>query len=217
MPVKVIIADDHPFSRKGIIAGLKDHENIEIVYEAKDGAEVMDWLRSNKAVDILILDLNMPRMSGYEVLEKIKELSYPVRTIVISMEWPDRIIKRIIGLGAHGYICKTDNPEEMYKAIEGVMQTGSYFSQTTNAALINTIFHKNSTPASDQEKIQFTTREIKIIDCIMREMTNEDIAKEIHLGVRTIEGIRSDLIQRVGAKNTVGLILYAQKYIIPVA
>ena len=154
MPIKVIIADDHPFSRKGIVAGLKDHENIEIVYEAKDGEEVMNWLMSNKDVDILILDLNMPRMSGYEVLQNIKELAYPVRTIVISMEWPDRIIKRIIGLGAHGYICKTDNPEEMYKAIEGVMHNGSYFSITASIALINTILDIDPIPASQNKRIQ---------------------------------------------------------------
>jgi DNA-binding NarL/FixJ family response regulator len=213
MPMKVMIADDHPFYRMGIAAGLKDHENIEIVYAAEDGVEVIDWLRADKPVDLLILDLNMPRMSGYDVLEKIKEHSYPVKTIVISMEAPDKIIKKIIEMGAHGYVNKTDEPEEMYKAIQGVMNNGSYFTKSAHAVLINSILHKNTTPAFNEEKILFTPREIKIIDCISREMTNDEIAKELYISVRTVEGIRSELIQRVGAKNAIGLVLFAQKSI----
>jgi len=210
-PIRVMIADDHPYFLMGIRNGLRKYEHIEIAYEAKNGAEALDLLHADPAVDILVLDLAMPKLDGYDVLKEIREKQHPVRTIVMTMQRPEEVIHRVTELGACGCVCKDDEPDEIYKAIEGVMKDGSYFSQYSNTALINALLHKKP-PAPQQPKIEFTTQEIKIINCLRKEMTNREIARTLHLSIRSVERIRSELIHRVGAKNVIGLIQYAEKY-----
>jgi len=101
-PIRVMIADDHPYFLMGIRNGLRKYEHIEIAYEAKNGAEALDLLHADPAVDILVLDLAMPKLDGYDVLKEIREKQHPVRTIVMTMQRPEEVIHRVKELGACG-------------------------------------------------------------------------------------------------------------------
>lgn len=212
MQVKVLVADDHPLFRKGLVNSLNQYQDIEVVYEAKNGMEVIDWLKTNNGIDVILLDINMPKMSGLEVLKEIKLHSYHVKAIIISMHPPEAFICEVIEAGASGYLSKEENPEEIYNAIQSVVNNGFYFSEYTDRTLLNELFDKGLIPfIFPNTVLEFSYRELTIIKLISQEMTNEEIAKELHLGVRTVEGIRQELIHKVGARNAVGLILYAQK------
>jgi DNA-binding NarL/FixJ family response regulator len=212
MLIYVLIADDHPILRKGIVAELKVYEDIKIVHEVQNGREVMDYISSGAHIDVLLLDLDMPKMSGMEVLAELKKLSKPINTIILSMHKDDDTIRRVIEAGAHGYICKEEGPEEIYRAIKSTMAQGFYFGDVSNKAMLHNLLHKDHAPLPlPDSKTDFTDRELKVIRYLSQEMTNEEIAKEMYLSIRTVEGIRQQLIQKAGVKNAIGLVLYAQK------
>jgi DNA-binding NarL/FixJ family response regulator len=196
MAIKVMIADDHPFFRRGIREDLAAHRDVEIVYEVGNGAEAIALLEKDRTLDILLLDLAMPVLSGYEVLEEVRRMSHPVRTIVVTMHRPEEVIHRITALGAHGCVPKENETGDLYQAIHEVAGGGSYFGRSADTA-----------PAV---AMRFKPHEISIIKCLDREMTNQQIADELHVGLRTVERTRSELIHRAGAKNAHGLVLYAR-------
>lgn len=210
MPIKVIVADDHPLFRKGIVSSIRKHKDIEIAFEAKNGKEVVEYLQSDSTADTLLLDLNMPLMSGMDVLDEIKRMSHPVKTIIISMGKEEEIIQKAVEAGACGYVSKEDDDSELYTAIDSVMRNGFYFSEMTNKAMLSYMLHRKQKPDPFTE-VHLSQRELKVIKYLSLEMTNEEIAKEMYCSIRTIEGIRQELIHKVGVRNAIGLILYAQK------
>jgi DNA-binding NarL/FixJ family response regulator len=211
MQIRILVADDHPFFRKGIISSLKHFDDITIVQECQNGAEVIDWIESNSNVDLLLLDFDMPKMSGIDVLQDIRSKKYPLKTIIISMHSADEIIHDIIAAGAHGYVSKDAEPEEMYNAITKVFAGEIYFNDSTNKALMNSLFIKSQISHVPVSKITFSDRELTLIKYLSQEMSNEEIAANLNLSVRTVEGIRHTLIHRTGVKTSIGLVLLVQK------
>jgi DNA-binding NarL/FixJ family response regulator len=211
MQIKVIVADDHPFFRRGIISGLKQYEDITVIYEAQNGVEVITYLESNKDVDILLMDMHMPKMSGLDALQDLREKANAIKTIIISMHRPEEILQDIIEAGADGYVCKDVEPEEMYKAIISVVNEGVYFSDPSNKAMVSSMVHKGKKLFLSGPEIEFSERELTILKQIAEGGNNEEIAANLRLGIRTIEGIRQDLVHRVGVRNSIGLILYAER------
>lgn len=209
MAINIIIADDHPYFRKGISSELKNHEEISIRYEAQNGLEVIEWLSENQA-DILLLDLFMPKMSGYEVMEELRRRQHSILVIVMSMQKVDEIIDEIVAKGAKGYICKDDDSLPAYAAIKDVYYGGTYYTDHANKALLKKML--NNSKNIRQNELHFDTREIQIIKMLSEEYSNQEISERLYLGVRTIEGIRQSLMKKTGAKNIIGVVMYAQKH-----
>lgn len=209
MSISIIVADDHHLMRRGLIAELSKYEDISIQGEAADGDKVMSILRAGPPA-VLLLDLSMPRVSGMEVLQQIREESIDVRTVIVSMHDEENAIIECIEAGAHGFISKEEEPGEVYTAIKSVMQNGFYFNEKTNKVMLNKLLKKKHiSPVFPKMNIEFSERELQFIKALSREMTTAEIAREMHYSPRTVEGIRQDLIHRVGVRNAIGLILYA--------
>ncbi len=206
--VDIVIADDHKLFRKGIYALLSDFEFINEQYEAGDGEALLVLLKGlEKKPDLILLDLQMPRMDGIKANSIIRELFPEIKVIILTMEDDAQIILHMIREGVNGYLMKSAEPEELEKAILHVMHKDYYFPDDISMLIIDNMRSgKNSTIAGSHG---LTTRELQTLKLICKEYTAAEIANELNLSVRTVEGYRSQLLEKTGSKNIAGLVVYA--------
>jgi|GEM_PF-6276954 len=206
MPIRVIIADDDKFFRIGLKTELSRYEDIEIAGEAINGDELFTILASCPA-DICLLDLHMPKVSGMEVLDLIRCEKIKPNALVISADDEEKNIIRALTAGAKGYFVKGCDIDamEIYNAISIISSGKFYFNELSASTLLTT----QKQPGDVRQNITFSSIELDIIRYISQEMTATQIAEITHYKPRSIENIRQELIQRVGARSAVGLVIYA--------
>lgn len=209
MKTKIVIADDHKMFRAGLASIISGLENVEIVAEAENGAEALRLAKEHMP-DILLLDINMPFLNGFEVLAEIEKQELAIKTIIISMHDDDEHIVQALSAGAQGYLCKTAEPEEVQKAIDELAKGNVYFNERTNSAMLNSLMYKKKAAAVVNHE-SLSEKEMKILQLLAEGMSNEEIASTIFASTRTIENIRYGLMKKVGVNNGLGLIVYAIK------
>ena len=203
--IKIIIADDHSIFMEGISA-LISSDKILIIANCKNGQEVLDTLKNTKA-DLVISDINMPVMDGITLTKKLKKLYPEIKIIILSMYEEKYIIKKAIAAGADGYMSKNLGKEEILTVIERCMKGEKYISKST------TKFKQQITKITNTKltNIPLTNRENQILQLIMKEMANGDIALRLDISKRTVETHKKNMMLKLGVKNTVGLIKIALK------
>jgi DNA-binding NarL/FixJ family response regulator len=209
--IKYAIADDHKNFRRGIIAALADTPELKLVLEAENGKELLNGLPKTKP-DVILLDLKMPEMDGIETTTQIRKTNEDVKIIIISMYDDDKYVVHLMEIGANGYLLKNAEPEEIKTAIFTAFENGYYFSEFVNKALLKKIVHKSQIKPVFNKDVELTSREIEVLKLICQEQTANEIANLIFLSPRTIEGIRTKLLEKIGVKNTAGLVMYAVKH-----
>jgi DNA-binding NarL/FixJ family response regulator len=211
MQATIVVADDHQIFRRGIMALLETSESIKIIGEACDGKDALRLIAENPP-NLLLLDLQMPYMDGFEVLKTLQEQKSPVRTIVLTMHNEEKDIIRAIEYGAKGFLSKNIGLDEILKALQMVADTGFYFNEHTNHALLNRVVnHKRLAGGFNGDKVFFSNKELSVLQLLSEELTNEEIGKRLFTSPRTVEGMRHEMIKKVGAKNIIGLFKYAYK------
>lgn len=212
--IKVHIADDHHILIDGIKAVLSSEDNIEVVGYSINGAEVLNWFKDNQA-DVLILDINMPKIDGIEVLQYFMKNDFKHKIIVLSSYDDAKLIKEVLKIGASGFLAKKCAAENIVEAINTVDSGKQYFSKSIQERLLATFIHKevkNETPSQDGTFFSnLTPREIEVLRLIARQNNSKEISKLLHISVNTVETHRKNLIQKLGVKNVVGLAIYAVK------
>lgn len=209
--IKVAIADDHKLFRKGLIAILNTYAEIDDVTEAENGQNLLDEIET-KAPDVIFLDLNMPVLNGWDVLKKLQEKKSTSRVIILSMYEEERLIVNAIKNGAVGFLSKNAEPDEIMMAIHSVMESGYYFNDKTNKAMLKKMMAQNTiNPIFPMAPVELTEREENVLHLISEEFSNVEIAEKLFLGVRTVEAVRHKLMEKFGAKNSVGLVVSAAK------
>ena len=209
--INVIITDDHKLFRKGIIALLEDFDFIGEIWEASNGAELIDLLAKIKTPpDVILLDLRMPVMDGVETHKKISKLYPEIKVIILTMEDDEQFILHLISEGVNGYLLKNADPDEMEKAILNVVEKGYYFSENISTLVLQSLKRMEKTDAIFNP--DFTERELLVLELICREYSNSEIAEEMNISIRTAEGYRQKLLDKSGAKNIAGLVVLALKY-----
>jgi two-component system response regulator DegU len=212
MQISVIVADDHTLFRKGLISLLSSSGDIVVTGEASNGNELLECISSKKA-DVILLDISMPGMDGYEVLQDLAKQNHAIRSIVISMHDGEPFIIRAIEAGACGFLSKDSHPDEIIHAIKDVVTGGFHFSERTNQAMIHRLAKKaHSIRNLPAEQVTFSDRETSILTLLCQGETSESIGKKLFISPRTVDGIRSKMIQKAGVKNVIGLCAYAIKY-----
>lgn len=210
--VQILIADDHDLIRKGIRALLEKQPDFEIVAEAKDGEEAFTQTLAHKP-DILILDINMPKSSGIEVLQRLAEISSQTEIIILSLYSDESLLKRAVINGAKGYVLKNSAAEDLIAAIRMVAQHRTFFSQEL-LPLINWdawMWEDQSTDwESNSQKL--SAREIEICQYIARSYTNQSIAQVLGISVKTVEKHRANLMAKLGAHDIASLIKLAIRH-----
>jgi DNA-binding NarL/FixJ family response regulator len=208
--IKVSIADDHKIFRDGIRMALKDRDFLKILWEAEDGKDLMHKLRL-KQPDVLLMDIRMPEMDGINAIGLIRKEYEHIKIIVLTMYDDQEMITKMMEMGANAYLTKTTDPDEIYQAILTCMNDDFYFNDLVNKAVLLKLQHKKNVRQFYPNPIKFSEKEIKILKCIADDKTTEEISKEVFLSPRTIETIRQNMKQKVGAKTIAGLVMYAMR------
>lgn len=208
--IKIAIADDYKIFRDGLKVGLSADENLEIILEADNGEDLLQGLEENKP-DVILMDLKMPIMDGMEATKEIKKKNIQVKVLIVTMYDDEKFIIHLMENGANGYLLKNAEPEEIRKAIYAVHENGYYFNDLVNKALLKKLVIKQNLKPSFNQDVEFTERELEVLKLICEEKTAAEIAKDIFLSPRSVEGIRQRLIEKVGVRNTAGLVMFAVK------
>ncbi len=208
--IKVVIADDHKIIRVGLRGLLEREEDIMVIGEAENSEEVLKVLESNPA-EVVLMDIDLGETDGVTTTRKIKELYPSIHVLGLTMhEEADYIIK-MLEAGASGYLLKNAGREELLTAIHTVAKGDSYFSQKVSATLLQAITRQKEN-ASQKKHTASTTlsdREIEVLRLIAQEYSNGEIAEKLFISIRTVDTHRRNLLEKVQAKNTVGLVKYA--------
>ncbi len=206
--ITIAIADDHKLFRSGIAAFLKNIDEVELIYEAEDGKELVDKVKMQQP-EIILMDLNMPVMNGTEAIRKIKDLYPDVKIIALTMYDNEKMITNVLEIGASGYLLKDVEPEELKNAIFSTHETGYYFNDFVNSTLLKQLLRNKKLDPKFKKSFELSDREIEVLKLICKELTNAEIAELLSLSPRTVDGHRQRLLEKTGAKNTAGLVMYA--------
>jgi DNA-binding NarL/FixJ family response regulator len=205
--IRVLIADDHKIFRDGIISILEREKDMEVVGEASNGLEVLESI-SKTTVDVLVLDIDMGKPNGIEITGTIKR-DYPdTRILVLTMMGLRDFIIHALEAGATGFLLKNAGKDEVLTAIRSVAKGDSYFSREVSAILIEHL----SKPRTSRHRIAdipLSAREIEVLKLIAQEYSNPEIARELFISIRTVDTHRRNLLEKLGVKNTAGLVKYA--------
>ncbi len=208
--IKVSIADDHKIFRDGIKMALKDRDYLKILWEAEDGRDLMHKLKL-KQPDVLLMDIRMPEIDGVNAIGLLRKEYEDIKIIVLTMYDDQEMITKMMEMGANAYLTKTTDPDEIYQAIITCMNDDFYFNDLVNKAVLLKLQHKKAVKQFYPNPVKFSEKELKILKCIAEDKTTEEISKEVFLSPRTIETIRQNMKQKVGAKTIAGLVMYAMR------
>jgi DNA-binding NarL/FixJ family response regulator len=203
--IRILVADDHPVVRKGLQACLAKQDRLKLVGEAADGDEALLKARE-LAPDVVLMDINMPRMNGLAVTELLRKECPSVKVLVLTIHNNREYIFRIIQAGAHGYISKESPPEDLMKAIESVHEGEPFFSAEIARAALNQIV---TSGGKKEPFTQLTDREREVLILIAEGQSNKEIASKLGIGVRTIETHRERIMRRLDIHSVAGLTKFA--------
>lgn len=209
--IRIAVVDDHSLFRKGMISILEQVSDFEVVMEATNGLEFLHKL-PNIPVDVVLMDLQMPQLDGTKATEIIREKFPHIKVIILSMHDEDKYILHLMEIGANGYLLKDNDPEEVEKAIRKVLETDIYFSDFVSKVMLRKMTRKNQQENKIfNYKTDLSDREKEVLKHICEGLTTTEIGDILSLSPRTVEGHRLRMIEKLGVKNTAGLVAFAIK------
>ena len=209
--IKIAQVDDEALFLEGISLLLSNVEHIKVIKTANNGLEFLNALEKTSESDfpdIALVDIQMKPMDGFELTETLKDKYPALKIIILSSHYKSNVLGHMIKLGISAFIPKNSNKELLITAIESVNNSGVYFTQT-DQEMLKQYMDSKSRKLSLRVNGKLSNREIGIVKLICLEHTNQEIADELFLSKRTVEGHRQKLLDKVGAKNTAGLVVYA--------
>src|ERR1700748_1447796 len=205
----VAVADDHVLLRKGLVSLIQSFDGYDVLFEADNGKDFINKLNKKQLPEVVLMDINMPDMDGYETTLWIKE-NYPdIKVLSLSMYDDEKSIIRMLKCGAKGYILKDIDPSEFKKALDELVKKGFYSSEIVSGKLIQAINSFDEPAKKTKSFPMLNEREIEFLKLVCTEMTYREIADKLFLSVRTIDGYRNDLFEKLNVKTRVGLVMYA--------
>lgn len=212
--IRLVIADDQVLFRKGLAALIEKEDDLELMAEADNGQELLDKMRPMPvAPDVAIVDMHMPVMNGVELNDILHQEFPEVKVVILSVYDQERFISKMIEAGASGYLIKNTEVEELLTAVRKVHDAGFYFNQASLAAMKNAWQYRNQNIRNlSRIPIDLTDREREVLRLICKEYTNNEMADNLNISVRTVEGHRNNLLAKTGCKNTAGLVVFAIRY-----
>lgn len=197
--INLIVADDHQLFRDGLTALLNKHPFLNVLATVEDGLELIKVLKQGTLPDIILLDLSMPNMNGFDVLKTIRKKYTTVKAIAISMHDDGNYIAKCAEYGAFGYLLKNTDEDEVIDAIKQVHNGSKYYNQDLSKKMIDSMAEVRSVK-------NLTKKETEILDFLSSGLTTKEIASKLYISTRTVETHRSNMLKKLEVKNTVELI-----------
>jgi two-component system invasion response regulator UvrY len=205
----IVLVDDHVLLRNGLAGLIRSFGQYDILFEAGSGKDLIRQLKNFRRPEIILLDINMPEMDGYETACWLKR-NYPEsKVLALSMYDTDSAIVRMLKNGAKGYILKDIDPAELKLALESVIDKGYYYSDLVTGKLIHTISHIDEPEHRVHHLLTLNQRELEFMKLVCTEWTYKEIADRMYLSPRTIDGYRDALFEKLNVRTRVGLAMYA--------
>jgi len=215
-PIRVILADDHALVRAGFHALLASLEGVEVVAEAGDGRQALQMVEANRP-DVVLMDISMPELNGLDAVEKITRDFPAVRVIILSMHANEEYVLHALQAGAAGYLLKDAGIGELELAVRAVARGETYLSPPVSRSVIDDYLRRLGSPAEagtqppnlPDSKGKLTPRQREVLQLIAEGRTTQEIAKRLHVGVKTVETHRAQLMERLDIHEVAGLVRYA--------
>ncbi|WBM75057.1 response regulator transcription factor [Saprospira grandis] len=207
--IKVFLVDDHKLIRDGIKAHLEEAQDFEIVGEAADGQEAINKLKETTA-DVVLMDINMDGMDGISCTQILSQELPELNVLALSMLAENQHIKEMIKAGAKGYLLKTATEQEIKQGIRAVYQGQNFYSAEVTQIVMNNLGTANRKKRSRFDPLApLTSREKEVLALIIKEYSNQEIADELYISKRTVDAHKRNLLEKTGAKNVAGLVVFA--------
>jgi DNA-binding NarL/FixJ family response regulator len=204
-PLRIAIADDHALLRQSLGSILDDRSNFQVIFDAANGVELLEKLEVN-LVDVVILDLEMPVMGGFEALTKINQRYPKVKCLIISYFFEPDFIANALRIGAKGFISKNSSIEIIKKALNTIMSGDIYVSEE-----FSYLVNSTQTLRSVKADHPFTNKEMAIVRLICSGKTTKEIAENLEISIKTVENHRSNIFLKADVKNMAQLVIFAVK------
>ena len=194
MKIRILVADDHPMLREGLVAVLSTQPDFDVIGEASDGSEVV-WLAQRLHPDVILLDLEMPNADGVAALERLRNADARARTIVFTAYDTDERILGALRAGARGYLLKGASRKEIFDAVRTVHSGGSLLQPAVTSRLLEHVERGNERPED------LTSRELEVLDLLAHGHKNSEIAEELFISERTVKFHVSSILAKLGVGN----------------
>lgn len=209
MDSRIAIGDDHALFRKSLKLLINSFENMAVVTEASNGRELLAKLET-ESVDILLLDMEMPEMGGFETCQNVNTKYPNIKVLVITHLDEAQTIRNVLQLDIQGYFTKNTDPLELKNAILKLQDGGFYFEKKLKS-LIESIL-ENPKISTQENLITFSKRELEILNLTIEECSGSKIADELCISPRTVEKHKRNLMKKTESKNFIGVIMYALQH-----
>lgn len=207
---KIVLVDDHALLRNGL-AELVKTLGHDVLFECGNGKELLTRLDAKQLPGIVLLDINMPEMDGYETALWLKQQYPDIKVLALSMYDNETAIIRMLKSGARGYILKDSEPAELKAALHALEDKGFYYSDLVSGKLMHAINKMEDENGNLKNLVPLNERETDFLKYACTELTYKEIAEKMFLSPRTIDGYRDALFEKLNVKTRVGLVMYAIK------
>ncbi|MEP1034070.1 response regulator transcription factor [Ekhidna sp.] len=205
--LNILVTDDHTLFRRGTMMLLESFDEVGKIDDAENGKEALEKLEHGN-IDLMLLDLEMPVLDGWETAKKVVSKFPEVKIIMISMHDSLQIISDLIEIGVHSYLLKNADPDEVHKAIVSVTNNDFYYNQLVSKALHKKV-QKDGFNKGVARRADISPREIEILQLICQELTMKEIGEKLFVSEQTVHTHRKNLMKKTKAKNAVGLVKFA--------
>lgn len=211
--IHIALVDDHQLFRKSLTLLLSTFEGVEVVFDTDDGTILLEKLDGGEPIDVVLLDIQMPILDGFEICKLLKK-NYPdVKILIVSQLTTKEAVHKIMDCGANGFFTKNSPPELLEQAIKNVINKDYYFDMELAAVVREAILWEKKvyTNFNFTQKVSLTTREVEIILMACKELSSIEIGDKLCISTRTVEKHRKRIMEKTESKNFIGVVLYALK------
>ncbi|MGZ5219151.1 MAG: response regulator [Chitinophagaceae bacterium] len=207
----IALVDDHALLRNGLASLIESFDGYSVLFQADNGKDFIQQLQANTVPDIILLDITMPEMNGFETAAWIKQNAPSIRILVLSMMDNDEIVISMLKTGARGYILKDSKPAVFKQALDNIRDSGFFMNELVSNKMLNYVRHEETNGKELSAISLLTEKELAFLKYACSEMTYKEIAIAMQVSPRTVEGYRDELLKKLNLQSRVGLVLFAIK------
>jgi two-component system, NarL family, invasion response regulator UvrY len=206
--IKVALVDDHILLRDALASLIDNFENCHVICRVCNGKEMIDLLEVHEAPDVIIMDLNMPEMDGYQTAKWLHKHYPDILVLMLTMYDSEVMLVRLLQAGVKGFLKKDIHPSELQFAIQSVVTAGYYYSRRASDKLVN-LFRSNKDNMPSLHNTLLNEKELEFLKLACSDLTYKEIAQQMGLNPRAVDNLRDSLFEKIDVKSRIGLAMYA--------